>query len=158
MQHYWSKKTPVDLAGRRFGRLFVIGSANNQDHRYGCRGRFWRCRCDCGAETIISTSNLPNRKSCGCARRMRGRKVKASEPAPDRQNGLRRPTSQAKEVWWLCRVTRRDDPGDPGIEDLTQAADAMAAQRVMQADMGGRYRVEILRQAYVPDLQRFLGV
>ena len=148
-----------DLTGRRFGRLIAIERIVAESAG-PYKVRKWRCRCDCGAETTATGSALERgvRISCGCTRRRASKSVAKGAVAalaalaPDRQQ------CPSDNPWWLCRVTRRDDPDDPGIEDLTQAADAMAAQRVMQADMGGRYRVEILRQAYVPDLQRFLGV
>ena len=35
------------------------------------RGGFWKCKCDCGNETIVDTRNLTtgHTQSCGCARR-----------------------------------------------------------------------------------------
>lgn len=50
-------------AGQRFGALTVLEDAGEQGKRH-----FWRCRCDCGNECVVSASNL-NRgknKSCGC--------------------------------------------------------------------------------------------
>lgn len=57
-----------DLTGMRFGRLTVIAFS----HR-GERGKaWWRCRCDCGTERVISRMNLTRRlnptQSCGCYR------------------------------------------------------------------------------------------
>ena len=54
------------LIGRRFGRLVVIG----YDGRRG-RYPYWRCRCDCGRETVVRQANLKSghTKSCGCMRR-----------------------------------------------------------------------------------------
>ena len=55
-----------DLTGRRFGRLVVIRWVGNNK-----RGRaLWLCRCDCGAETVVSAGHLlnGNTKSCGCWR------------------------------------------------------------------------------------------
>ena len=55
----------LDLVGQKFSRLTVIGEAE-------CRGKlqqsFWLCKCDCGNETKVSTSNLnkKNTSSCGC--------------------------------------------------------------------------------------------
>ena len=52
-----------DLIGRRFGRLTVTGYAGKRDgmHR-------WRCRCDCGNETVVGQTPLQSgkTKSCGC--------------------------------------------------------------------------------------------
>ena len=50
-----------DLTGQRFGRLTVLSYAGNQK---------WNCKCDCGKETVVFTSNLTRNHttSCGCAR------------------------------------------------------------------------------------------
>lgn len=58
----------IDLTGRTFGRLTVIG-------RYPSNTSFgeprWRCCCDCGEATIVGGADLRNgnTKSCGCLRR-----------------------------------------------------------------------------------------
>jgi len=57
---------PVDLAGRRFGKLSVqefVGRAGNGQS-------VWRCACDCGKETSVRYSNLTvgGTTSCGCNR------------------------------------------------------------------------------------------
>lgn len=57
-----------DLTGRKFGRLFVIGQAENSINRRGAR---WLCKCDCGNE-IIARGDMLNSgdvKSCGCLSR-----------------------------------------------------------------------------------------
>lgn len=52
-------ETHSNLIGQKFGMLipfeYVIGSK-------------WKCRCDCGNETVVSTSKLTSchTKSCGC--------------------------------------------------------------------------------------------
>lgn len=55
----------IDLTGQRFGRLTVIERAENK----GKQTR-WRCKCDCGNETIIRSTDLTSgaSKSCGCLR------------------------------------------------------------------------------------------
>jgi hypothetical protein len=52
-----------DLAGRRFGRLIVLEDAPKRR-----RDTMWRCICDCGRETITTTSRLGRgeTRSCGC--------------------------------------------------------------------------------------------
>ena len=56
----------VDLTGRRFGRLVVVGRANPPSDKRGCAR--WRCRCDCGNETDAFGYNLRQgvTASCGC--------------------------------------------------------------------------------------------
>lgn len=54
----------VDLTGQRFTRLVVLERAENaRDGKVR-----WRCRCDCGKETVAPTASLRNghTKSCGC--------------------------------------------------------------------------------------------
>ena len=53
----------LDLASQRFGHLTVIEPAENIGNRTA-----WRCRCDCGRETIVKTHCLRSghTKSCGC--------------------------------------------------------------------------------------------
>jgi hypothetical protein len=56
----------IDLTGRRFGRTTVLGLAGSNGRRL-----VWRCRCDCGTETIVLGTSLRsgNTKSCGCLER-----------------------------------------------------------------------------------------
>lgn len=54
----------LDLAGQRFGRLVAI-------QRVGITARGmskWRCRCDCGTETVVQLGALRSghTQSCGC--------------------------------------------------------------------------------------------
>ncbi len=54
----------IDLTGRRFGKLLVLGRAERDS-----RGRTrYLCKCDCGNETIVQSSylKLGDTKSCGC--------------------------------------------------------------------------------------------
>lgn len=72
----------VDITGRRFGRLVVIEKAPRAAH-YSYRNTRWRCRCDCGAETVVCSQSLRYgfTRSCGCLRqdRMREYHRKAKE-------------------------------------------------------------------------------
>lgn len=67
-----ARATALNLVGRRFGRLVVIAQAET------LRYKQWRCRCDCGAETVVSTNLLQmgangGTRSCGCLRRDKSR-------------------------------------------------------------------------------------
>ena len=58
----WHKS--VDLTGKRFNRLTVLESAGRT-----WQGKdLWRCRCDCGNETVVVGYNLKSghTKTCGC--------------------------------------------------------------------------------------------
>lgn len=54
----------IDLIGQKFGRLTVITSNGSIPPGK----RTWLCKCDCGKETVVATSELRSgkTKSCGC--------------------------------------------------------------------------------------------
>ena len=58
-----SKSFKNDLTGQRFGRLTVLEFVPRT-----CKGSYWKCKCDCGAERVIGASGLISgqTKSCGC--------------------------------------------------------------------------------------------
>lgn len=58
----------LDVTGKRFGYLTVIEQAETPD---GMKDTFWRCRCDCGKETVVDRRRLVNGnvRSCGCRRK-----------------------------------------------------------------------------------------
>ena len=59
-----SRESRLNLDGQRFGRLVVVGRAEN-----GRRGEVrYHCICDCGNETVSYRSSLISgrTKSCGC--------------------------------------------------------------------------------------------
>ncbi len=58
------------MAGRRFGRLVAVELAESSG-----RGKArWRCRCDCGRETVAEGVSVRSGKtaSCGCLRFING--------------------------------------------------------------------------------------
>lgn len=54
----------LDLTGKRFGRLVAVELHPERQNRQ----RRWRCKCDCGNETVVLVASLRrgNTKSCGC--------------------------------------------------------------------------------------------
>ena len=56
------KNTFKDITGQKFGKLTAI------DYEIKNSKAYWKCRCDCGNETIVANSNLINghTTSCGC--------------------------------------------------------------------------------------------
>jgi hypothetical protein len=62
----------IDITGKRFGRWKVL-AVHPERRRYGKDSHaitvLWRCRCDCGVESIVFGCNLRRglSKSCGCA-------------------------------------------------------------------------------------------
>lgn len=63
-----SKRSTVDHTGERFGRLVVLSRAEDHVSTGGHRRVQWRCKCDCGNITVVSSGSLVNgtTKSCGC--------------------------------------------------------------------------------------------
>lgn len=57
------KSNAENLIGKRFGKLVVIGKAPTKYDKL-----HWLCLCDCGKETVASTSGLKSghTQSCGC--------------------------------------------------------------------------------------------
>lgn len=57
-------RKPIDMVGKRFGRLTVLSRAGRDKHR----NTQWLCRCDCGVITVVLGGNLRRgyTKSCGC--------------------------------------------------------------------------------------------
>jgi hypothetical protein len=58
----------MDLTGQKFGRLTALSLVGTKST--GAKATIWKCRCDCGKETIVSAGSLRNgaTKSCGCFR------------------------------------------------------------------------------------------
>jgi len=56
----------LDLIGKKFGRLLVIGEADGRS-----KASYWLVRCDCGVEKVVSGNNIKRglTKSCGCTAR-----------------------------------------------------------------------------------------
>ena len=71
-----SKPNLKDYIGKRFGRLTVLEYAGTASTR-GKAGtvNFWKCRCDCGEESVVSQTELQSggTQSCGCLPKERTR-------------------------------------------------------------------------------------
>ena len=64
------------LEGQEFGKLTVLSRAEDRGIKVKTKYLFypaWNCRCDCGNETVVLSSNLLTgiSKSCGCTRTAR---------------------------------------------------------------------------------------
>lgn len=61
----WSKSV-INLTGRQFGKLTVVARGENSRAK---KAR-WICRCDCGLNTLVVSSDLlaGKTRSCGCAK------------------------------------------------------------------------------------------
>lgn len=91
----------VDLTGRRFGKLTVVGFASSD----GRRAR-WNCACDCGGATISISDNLMrgHTTACGCTR------SSTQLGCPGRRSPL--PTKKAHPLYQTWREMHRrcNDP------------------------------------------------
>ena len=58
----------IDLTGQAFGKLTVLELDGYKVSPNGTRASMWRCLCECGNETSVTSGNLRYgvTKSCGC--------------------------------------------------------------------------------------------
>lgn len=59
--------TKLDMTGQRYGRLVVL----SEQGKHPSSGVLWRCRCDCGSESVLPGRQLRRgrTRSCGCLAR-----------------------------------------------------------------------------------------
>ncbi len=93
----------VNLTGQQFGRLTVIDFKEYRKRSDGHNNGYWRCVCQCGQESIVSTSNLTSGavKSCGC---LQQEKAKESHTI----HGFRSRKDKVPRLYriWSCMKTR----------------------------------------------------
>ncbi len=61
----------IDLTGRKFGRLEIVGLCEIRKSPNGRSNAFWNVICDCGTKRTVSANHLKSghTTSCGCAHR-----------------------------------------------------------------------------------------
>lgn len=90
------------IIGQRFGRLVVEAQATSTD-----KGRRWVCKCDCGAETTVSSNRLAagHTRSCGC--------LKAETQTENGKRSARHGLSNTPtHVTWTAMLGRCANHGD----------------------------------------------
>lgn len=94
----------LDLTGQRYGKLTVLGPAENIGNRTA-----WRCLCDCGQETVVKTYRLRNghAKSCGC---------QGCPDGPRTALGLTYIDGTCVEMLRAKTVRRNNTSGVPGVD------------------------------------------
>lgn len=96
----WKTKSD-DIAGMRSGRLVAIEQTSvKRNTTY-----LWRCRCDCGNETLVEAYRIKRKivQSCGCVRRERNLKDLTGQRF-GRLTAIRRMDEKAGNCYkWLCR-------------------------------------------------------
>ena len=100
-------RKPLDLAGKRFGRLTVIGRTEAPEGK-GNGNSWWLCKCDCGNTTIVTGIHLKDGKtqSCGCLNQEK-RKERFADITGQRFGRLvaikRLDKRLGGECVWLCK-------------------------------------------------------
>lgn len=84
-----AKSHIIDLTGQRFGRLVAIEHAGRVVNRSGYRTTLWRCKCDCGKESIVRYPLLVtgNTRSCGCLERENKERMMKIAQQANRKSG-----------------------------------------------------------------------
>lgn len=105
------QRLALDEAGKRYGRLRVLGRAPNMK-QYAA----WECVCDCGTRTSVRGQCLRsgNTASCGCARRERfvntlTKSVSPMDAAYNRIIDVTKRNARTRNYEW--RLTREEALG-----------------------------------------------
>lgn len=88
-----------DLSGQRFGRLVAVSYSHTR--RAKC---MWRCKCDCGNETMVISGQLASNQtqSCGClVREISARRLTGGAIRPPMKRGGASVTHRAEFMAWL---------------------------------------------------------
>lgn len=100
----------MDLSGRTFGRLTVVGLGGKRGN-----DRSWLCRCECGTEKVVVRAELMrgDAKSCGCLRREQTQRRGLANAA----HGAARDHAETPEYRsWIEMRRRCLDPNHKGWE------------------------------------------
>lgn len=105
MAYKYSNETPPPkqlktVAGKRFGRLVATTFAGRTRLSNGALHYHWKCVCDCGNETVVTTTNLKtgHTQSCGCLHKERAAKVTG-----DRSRTHGKTHTRAHRIWAMMK-------------------------------------------------------
>ena len=123
-----------DWVGRIFGDLTVV----SYDGRRGGK-HYWRCRCRCGEETVVSQSNLQDghTRSCGCRANPAGTRhfvdgtciesIRSRKVSVRNRSGIRGVYRNRRTGRWVAQITFQGRTSYLGsFEELEEAAAARA--------------------------------
>lgn len=113
--------TLIDLTGRTYGRLSVLSREGTAKTPSGQGRPTWRCRCECGAVTVVAGQSLRRGEtvSCGCYNREKAstQYVDHSGSRFGRLIALKRgPLKDDGHTTWICDC----DCGETGVTVRTQ--------------------------------------
>src|ERR1700693_405621 len=95
-----------EIQNQRFGRLLVLERVKVP----GANNAMWRCKCDCGNETVAAAANIGRTTfSCGCWARESASLMAAKNRQPPKHGLTGTPEYQA----WTKMKLRCYDPNNP---------------------------------------------
>lgn len=99
----------IDITGQRFGRLIAVEPINRNPKQ----GMYWKCKCDCGRETIVFGRALRKgqTKSCGCWH------IEASTNRIVSRNTTHGGTHSRLYMVWIAMKKRCGNPNDKGYKN-----------------------------------------
>jgi hypothetical protein len=81
--------TTVDLTGQVFGKLTILGPADEGLGLPPARGGWWLARCVCGKEQITPAEGLTSGRVASCGRPTPERRLRLEEQVRSRHPGWR---------------------------------------------------------------------
>lgn len=145
------KSKIVDISGQRFGRLVALQRVGRTLAPNGTRQSMWKCRCDCGNETVVKYIALTsgNTRSCGCMEE-ENRHVNMQKTATQRRKSVSNSFAGKLEdhplyKTWKSMLMRCNNPnvrdykhyGGRGIKICDRWSSELGFENFVN-DMGGR--------------------
>ena len=95
-----------DMTGQTFGKLLVIGRADDKIYKNGKRKIMWHCKCECGNEIDVLGSCLRHgdTKSCGCLKHQTASNFKdLTGQKFGKLTVIKRVENKNNKVCWECK-------------------------------------------------------
>lgn len=119
------RKTRMDLTGQRVGRLTVIEFSHIDKHKRS----MWKCKCDCGTETVVLGSHLKSRHTTSCGCYGREARIKGSTTHGMRHTRLYRIWLDMKSRCYIANTPYFSEYGGRGITVCNEWRDSFEAFR-----------------------------
>ena len=134
------KKRPLDLVGRKFGRLKVIARGAFRSHPSGSGSYLWLCKCSCGNLREVLSSNLTRGATRACGKH-RPRGKNAPQYKHGHWSGKMRPLRSAfMNMHQRCNDLNNENYGKRGIRVAPEWSNDAAGFERFLLDMGKRPR------------------